>query len=253
MKLRRNKLGPRPSTPDSRPTRAFTLLEIVFAIALFSLVVAAMYSSWLTIVRGQKAGAKVAADVQRSRIVMHTIEEALTSVRAFAADIQYYAFVGEGGDNSSLSFVSKLSPSFPRSGEFDDGADVRRVTFSLEPGPSVDEGKQLILQQSEVLKDMTDDEKQYPLILAKNIKNLKFEFLDPNTMDWVDEWTETNKLPRLVRVTLQMGSQWEATPQDPVTRVIALPSVLVQSGWQGYSVVPPPSGPGPGLSMRPGQ
>lgn len=229
--------GSRPSTLDPRPSFAFTLLEIVFAIALFALVVAAMYSSWLTIVRGKKAGEKVAADVQRSRIAVHTIEEALTSVRAYAADIQYYAFIGEGGDNPSLSFVSRLTPSFPRSGKF--GAfDVRRVTFALEPGANFNEGKQLILRQNLLLMDMDVDEKEHPLVLAKNVKDMKFQFLDPHTMDWAEEWTQTNQLPSLVKITLQMGDQWESSPQNQLTRVIALPSVLVQAGWQGGSLNP---------------
>ena len=226
-------------TRKRRAPAGFTLLEIVFAIALFSLVVAAMYSSWLTIVRGKRAGEKAAADAQRSRIAIHTIEEALTSVRAFAADIQYYGFVAEAGDSPSLSFVSRLTSSFPRSGKFGD-FDVRRVTFSLEPGP--DQTKLLVLRQNLLLMDMDQDEKEHPLVLARNVKDLKMEFLDPQTGDWQDEWAQTNQLPKLVRVTLQMGNRWDATPQDQITRVISVPSVLVQAGWQGGALIP--RGPG---------
>ena len=38
----------------ARPARAFTLLELMLAIAIFSLVMAAIYSSWMLILRATK-------------------------------------------------------------------------------------------------------------------------------------------------------------------------------------------------------
>ena len=61
-----------------RKRRGFTLLEIMVALALFGLIAAAIYSSWFAIMRGAKVGLSSAAKVQRSRIAMQTIEEALT-------------------------------------------------------------------------------------------------------------------------------------------------------------------------------
>ena len=88
--------------------RGLTIIEIMVAMAIFVMIVAAVYSSWMAIVRGAVSGRKAAAAVQRSRIAVRTLEDALTSVRAFASDVQYYSFVGENGDDASLSFVAKL-------------------------------------------------------------------------------------------------------------------------------------------------
>jgi type II secretion system protein J len=211
--------------------RGFTLLELMVAMAIFGMVVAAIYSSWLAIVRGSQTGQKAAAAVQRSRIAIHTLEEALTSACSFAANIQYYDFIAENGSEASLSFVARLSPSFPRSGKFGD-LNVRRVTFSLEPGP--DYNKQLVLRQTPLLMDMDVDEKEHPVVLAKNVKDLKLQFWDVSQGDWVDEWTQTNQIPQLVQITLQLGGNDPNSPQvqQEITRFVGLPSITVQPGWQ---------------------
>ena len=59
----------------------FTLNEIMVALFLLGMVVAAVYSSWIAIIRGAKIGLNAAAEVQRSRIAVRTLEDALTSTR----------------------------------------------------------------------------------------------------------------------------------------------------------------------------
>jgi type II secretion system protein J len=145
---------------------AFTLVEIMVALALFGLLATAVFSSWSAVMRGSKVGLNAAAKVQRSRIAMATLEEALTSVRSFDADNQYYSFVGENGADATLSFVSRLSDSFPRSGKFGD-FNVRRVVFALEPGP--ESGKQLVLRQIPIMMDLDQDEKEHPVVIAKDV------------------------------------------------------------------------------------
>jgi len=183
--------------------------------------------------------------VQRARIAGRTIEETLGSVQSFALNQNYYAFVAENGSEAALSFVSRLSPSFPRSGKFA-GLDVRRVTFSLEGAP--DGGKQLVLRQTPLLMEMDKDEKNYPLVLAKNVKEFKTEFWDTRTQDWIDEWKFTNQIPVLVKVTLKLADNaYSSQVRQQVTRVVSLPSVMVQPVWQA-----PRLPPGPGANGNPG-
>ncbi len=229
--------------------RAFTLVEILVAIGIFSMVLAAIYSTWTAILRSSKVGLEAAAAVQRARIAGRTIEETLGSVQSFAANQADYAFVCENGSDATLSFVSRLSPSFPRSGKFA-GLDVRRVTFSLEPGP--EGGRQLVLRQNPLLTEMDKDEKNYPLVLAKNVKEFKTEFWDTRLQDWIDEWKQTNQIPILVRVTLKLADNaYSSQVRQQVTRIVSLPSVTVQPMWQVPRM--PPGGLGaPGQPGAPG-
>ena len=91
-------------------------LFLATAIFLFGMVVAAIYSSWNAVVRGSQAGLKAAATVQRSRVAMRTLEDALTCARSFTSDPEYYGFEAENGDDALMSFVARLPESFPRGG-----------------------------------------------------------------------------------------------------------------------------------------
>ena len=230
---------------------AFTLIEIMVALALFMLVAAAIFSSWSAVMRASKVGLTAAAKVQRSRIAMQTIEEALTSVRSFDADNQYYSFVGENGGGATLSFVSKLSTSFPRSGKFGD-FDVRRVTFALEPGP--DSGKQLVLRQNPIMMDLDKDEKSHPVVIAKDVKDFIMEFWDGKTSDWLDQWEQTNRLPAMVKITLRFKDGNFAQDTRENIKVVGLPSIAVATVWQRAGArggQPPGSGGPPGIIGAP--
>src|SRR5260370_33784614 len=59
---------------------AFTLVEILIALGIFSIVLAAIYSSWTAILRASKAGLEAAAAVQRARIAGRTRQETMCYV-----------------------------------------------------------------------------------------------------------------------------------------------------------------------------
>ena len=105
----------------------FTLLEMLIAISILTLIVAAIYSSWTAILRASKSAQDATASVQRARIVIRVLEDSLGSTHAFAQNIAYYSFVAENGGEASLSFVARLAKSFPRSGKFGDFDEIGRA------------------------------------------------------------------------------------------------------------------------------
>jgi hypothetical protein len=220
------------------------------AIFIFAMVFAAIYSSWFAIMRGAKSGLEAAGAVQRSRMAVATVDEALNCARSFASSIEYYSFVAENGDDATLSFVAKLPQSFPRNTRFG-SFDVRRVTFSVEPAPPPDSGRQLVLRQNPVLMDMDDVEKEHPIVLAKDVQSFELAFWDVRSGDWIDEWTQTNQLPPIVMFTLRWGDSHSLSrqSQQEITRVVTLPATSVPVSWQVPGA--PPNPPGPSF-VRPG-
>jgi hypothetical protein len=211
-------------------------------------VLAAIYTTWTAILRASKVGSDAAASVQRARIAIRTLEESLGSVQSFALNPNYYALLSENGSDASLSFVARLSKAFPRSGRFGD-LDVRRVTFSVESDP--ESGRRLVLRQNPVLMDMDKDEKAHPVVLAKNVQEFQTQFWDLKQNDWTDEWKPklTNELPVMVKVTLKLSLNAQSRDvHDEITRIISLPTSVVQAVWQR------PGGPGPqpGPAINPG-
>lgn len=217
-------------TSPGKRRGAFTLLEVMVAMFLLTIVVTAVYSSWSAVSKGSRTGLKAAAEVQRARIAMRTMEDALTSVRMFVSDADSYAFEGENGSKAYLSFVANLQQSFPRGGKFGDFT-VRRVTFGLEPG--AEQNFQLVLRQFPPLMDIDIDEQEHPVVLAKNVKRFELGFWDKKTGDWLDEWTQTNQLPPMVRITLEFGDKgFQPAKGAELTRIVALPAIAVPTTWQ---------------------
>ena len=222
--------------------RAFTLIEIMVSIAIFSILVAAVYSTWVLILKSSQVGQAAAAQVQRERITIRTIEDSLTCIQSFQASMQYYVFNVTNGDEPSLSFVARVPDVFPRNGRFD--SNLRRLTFAVEPAvgsdSSSDAEKDLVLRQNPILMDMDDAEQATPLVLAKNVKSFVVECWDTNALDWATEWDDTNSLPPMVRVTLTLGgnatSKSSTANTLAITREIAVPSSTLPSVVQNGSL-----------------
>ncbi len=210
----------------SRHSFAFTLIEVMMAMAIFTLVMAAIYSSWDLIMRASRVSQEAAARVQRQRVAIHTLEDSLTCVQSFQASMQYYSFV-VSEDPPELDFTSRLPDNFPRNGKFGD-LNVRQLQFSLAPGPDTEhQEKDLVLRQKPILLDMDEDEQKNPLVLARYVQAFKVECWDTNQVDWVTEWDNTNSIPPLIRVNLVLGSgktdYGNNAPTLAVSRVIAVP------------------------------
>jgi prepilin-type N-terminal cleavage/methylation domain-containing protein len=217
--------------------RAFTLVEIMVALAIFATVMIAIYSSWMSILRGSRVGQEAAVEAQRSRIAVRAVENSLVSLQMFQANIKYYYFFADtSGDFGVLSFVARLPRSFPRSGDFGDQA-LRRLTFTVESGPNTD--NVLVLRQNPVLFDPSVDEEENPLVLARNVRVFALEFWGPRSKDWEPEWLYTNQLPKLIRFTLGFGqpNQKILNPEDVVTRVVSLSAVPIPLGLQAGGAV----------------
>ena len=206
---------------------AFTLIEIMVAIAIFGMIVAAIYSTWVLILKSSRVGQETAAQIQRQRIALRTIEDSLTCIQSFQASMQYYYFVVQNGDQPRLSFTARVPAIFPRNGRFGD-FNLRRLTFTVEAGP--DSEKDLVLRQNPILMDVDQDEQSYPLVLARNVKNFAVECLDTNKGQWVTEWDDTNSIPPQVRYTLVLGGNDDfrgAAPTLGVTNVVTIQSIMM--------------------------
>jgi len=220
----------------SRPkeSRGFTLIEIMVAIAIFMLVMAAIYSTWALVMRATQVGQRAAAQAQRQRIALRTLENSLMCIQSFQASQKYYSFIVVSGDDPVLSFASRLPDGFPRNGKFGD-FNLRRLTYSLEAAGAG--SKNLVLRQNPILMDMDADEQSDPLVLARNVKQFLVECWDTNQLDWVTEWDNTNAIPPMLRVSLVFGGTTEdgtAVPETSVVRAFSMPSSempsVVQNG-----------------------
>jgi prepilin-type N-terminal cleavage/methylation domain-containing protein len=256
--------------PRQNRRGAFTLIEIMVAVMVFSMVIASIYATWALVMRATQVGQDAAAQAQRQRVVLRAIGDAVMGIESFQASPQYYWFNLVNGDEPSLSFVAHLPDTYPRTGKFvgaagGHDASTRRVMFSLETG--ADGEKDLVLRQKPILMDMDEDEKKYPLVLARNVRNFTIEWWGTNEMNeaaWNTDWNDnqTNTFPRMLRVHLELGAntaKGKDAPTFSATRIYAVSSqmmpVMVQRGiggplggpgGPGGLVLPPPGAQPPG-------
>jgi hypothetical protein len=114
--------------------------------------------------------------------------------------------------------------------------------------PGNDGGNNLVLRQTPLIMDADEDEIEHPIVLAKNVKEFSMEFWDSRLNDWVNEWKQTNQLPRLITFTLRLADTARPlSPVEEITRIVSIPSVTVQPMWQiprlpGAGGIPPGGG-----------
>lgn len=229
----------------------FTILEIMVAIFIFALVLTAIYSTWFGILKGTKSGTNAAARVQRSRIAMRTVEDAFLSMVMFHENIKHYYFFTEiHSDFSSVSMVARVPQNFLGSRYYGDQI-VRRVNFYVQPGQ--EGGNELVMTQMPILLNTNAAAiEPYSVVLAKDVSLFVVEYYDVQRSEWLEEWVNTNQLPRLVRFTLGQGKSksMSSEPDDVVTRVVAIPANVVGGIQTG---MPLPQQPGQFPGQLPGQ
>lgn len=218
--------------------RAFTLIEVLVALTIFSLVLSLLYGSWRILLQSTSAGLRLAATAQRSRMTLQVLEEALNSSVFFSANARHYAFLTDAsGGFSSLSFVAHLAPSFPGSGHYD-GESVRRVTFTVEPDETGSAA--LFLRQNSILDQVNDSPNTFPVLLARDVTSFDVGYWDTRKSDFVPEWKLSNSLPALVRVSIGFGhkNRFSQTPGEVVARIVRIPSAGVASEAQTGTPIP---------------
>jgi len=205
----------------------FTIIEIMIAISIFALVMVAIYSTWSAVLKGSRIGIKATTEVQRMRVSVRALEEAIGSAVMFVDNAKYYTFATDtSGSTAYISFVARLPDSFPGSGLFGD-QEVRRVCFYVQDG-------NLMLRQAPLLEATKKIGKPYEIALAPNVSVFDMEFYDGQANKWFAEWVSTNQLPRMVRIALSFSPNTQGRrPENITIRSIPLSGFAITRSGAG--------------------
>jgi len=211
---------------------AFTLLEVMIAMAILTVVVGAIYGTWRAIMGATRVSRVVATEVQQERMALRWLSQSMTYVMWYQANNDLYYIITPNDQDNVLSFVTRLPENFPRSGRFD-RVPVRRVEFTLQPGK--DGGNDLVLRQRLLTsEDYDQDELEHPFVMMSHVREMETEYYDLQTQDWVTEWPSSNQIPVRLRVTLKLDDKNDKFGQGREVYAEGVPaSVGVQSVWQG--------------------
>lgn len=199
--------GSRIHTPPPMPrdSRGLTLLEVVVASAILSLVLAALYTVFSRTLASKRVAEERAARARAAHIVLLRIAEDLQGSFPLAADGE--GFRGETRQveafpTASLSFVSAAQTALTARGM---AGDLRRVAYHLVPDPLEPSYYQLVRGvQLDIRADQDAADEAVPLL--PQVRGLRVRFFDGQR--WLEEWgggTTRGRLPRAVEVTLYVG------------------------------------------------
>jgi general secretion pathway protein J len=202
-------------------SRGFTLLEVLVASAILSLVLAALYGVFSRTLTSKRLAEERAVRARTARIALLRIGEDLQS--AFPPGSNTARFVSRAHratafPEDTISFVSltrvTLTSNNPE-------GDLCEIGYAVEPDPLVPTQRQLIRRVSSALApDRNRADETVPLLLQ--VRGLRFRFFDGRS--WQEEWGQEktqNTLPQAVEVVLYLPGSREEVAQ--FSTVIDLP------------------------------
>jgi len=206
--------------------RAFTLLEVMLAVAILALIAVSIFRFVMATVTAVQVSSEQIRDTVLMEAFSHYLREqmqALPPGRQGAIIGEAHRFDGVSTDE--LRWVCGPGPGlFTRnaSGEWFSTLTIQRAKLG--------KGYVLGLRRQDV--DARTEPSWLPLL--GGINAFEVRYFDPRAMAWMEKWTDNLVRPALVRIKL-----WRSVSPDPYEVVYPLPVVPLQPPG-----APPPGAPG---------
>lgn len=193
--------------------RGFTLLEVLLAFFIFSILFVTIYSSYSGTFKTINMTENRMALYRKAAITLEKISEDLQASyisflpqNSFGEPAAYTQFLGtdnevSGQDADSLSFFSRLQPLFSNEDETVSGL---VVSYSVILGNEEDE---LVLLRSESPEFIDDTEASNGLIVSDGLQAINFTYFDDDG-EAHESWDSDSeqfrgRLPRMVSIALE--------------------------------------------------
>ena len=199
---------------------AFTLVEAIVSVAVFSIVLAMVYGVFFSLARSTVVGAEATVEIQRQRIALKTIEDSLSGLVYYEQSKEQYSFLADTTifDYPSISFVSRVPPDFLGNKEFGSQR-LRRIEFTVEDDEDL--GRSLVMYQEALMQPVNTQDIREPKrwVLGPNLDTFFFVFWSTINNEWVSEWTETNSAPSRLKFELAFkGADGEAARIEEIQK-----------------------------------
>jgi general secretion pathway protein J len=215
-------------------TRGFTLLEMLLAMALTSVLAGSLYASMNTAFRGREAADRALGPAARVSATLAIIQDDLTAA-VVPAGLLAGEFLGEsserdGGEAADVLYFhsraadqSGLVPASP----------VVRVEYLVAEDEETGEA---VLERRTTANLLAPEEPEAtPVAICRGVQAFDVAYFSGT--DWSDSWDSTtvgNALPLAVNVTVELEPSGAGEPPYAMSRTFALPcsvpGALVEAG-----------------------
>ena len=216
----------------------FTLLELLLAISILSIVSTVTYMSFTAVVDAWQKGMTMSDELHHADYVVEQLVMGLRSAyfpQAGGTSDEHGFRHEDNGDDAGFSDVI----SWVKLGNALVGADrsfagtPHRVEFFVDSEGGDDSAAMIKAWRLYGLPDDFDPEELDPTLLATRITGFNcrmaedtsddIDLDDEELIDWLDEWEETNRLPTMIELTLYMDPLEEGGSPLMVQRVVEIP------------------------------
>jgi type II secretion system protein J len=223
------------TTPSTRASRGFTLIELVLAMALVSMVAASLYAGMHIAIQAKRTAERAVAPVRSAAIaadlVSRDLECALPPTGVLAGPFSGSASGGTiagGGEADMLDFycVGEDCPPGQQTHPMQEG--IRHVELAVRT--DVDPPQLVRRIDRNLLASAQQDPEEE--ILCRGVRSFQVRYYDGTT--WYNEWDSTannDSLPTAVQITLelQMDPGQSASQQVPGNNVYRVSRVIQMS------------------------
>jgi prepilin-type N-terminal cleavage/methylation domain-containing protein len=210
----------KPVVPNQRAAQAFTLLEVMLAVTILGVVVAAVYTTWSTALTAWKRGTQVLDSFQRERVVMETLQNLTRSALYFTSVPDLYQVRGETtpGLGSTVSFVTGSDVLLPHPEATTIG--LRRVALGMQR----DENGVVYLGIANLPAVLGAEADEWVWhVLSADVVGFGVQYRHPQHGTWSDRWEEPHLVPAALMFTVAFRGQARGGPPLIVTRAVEWP------------------------------
>src|SRR5215470_709964 len=184
--------------------QGFTLLEVLVASAILSIVLAALYGVFSRTLASKRLAEERAARARVARIVLMRIGEDLQSVLPPTTNNAFFKGETRAARNFSDDALSFVTLTHTASSRLAPEGELSEIAYLLEPDPVHTNQKQLVRRVHFVLSPPGNaTEEREPLL--PDVQGLRFRFFDGRT--WREDWRpeqEQNQLPQAVEAAVDL-------------------------------------------------
>ena len=233
----------RPPQCSDECRRGFTLIEILLTVAILVTVSVFVFMSFSAVTAAWRGGQRLTESLHHAD---YAVEQVVMGLRSAyypsAASVGYGFFLDDDGDGpgrwDEISWVKVGNALVGAQSSL--AGTPHRVALGQE---DADDGTEALAVRAWRLLDEIDDfdpDDVDPILLSRKLLGLNVrcrdpEVTDPEDVEWIDDWEDTNRVPHAVELTLYMPSANESEPLE-VKRIVEIPVGLLS--WGGQLSVP---------------
>ncbi len=201
----------------------FTFLELLVALGILVAAFAIIFTIFTSTLRAWHRGTEMLTELHHGDFVMEQLVQSLRSAAFFDSVPEFYEFRHEkrhaGGHPADvISWVTSSSAFMPLDSPYANG--LHRIVVTID---RTDRGRYGVAIRA--LPHLSEDDHMDadPWFVSTRVKGLECEVWDDEIGRWQSRWDESNAVPSLVKITLEMESAEDYGPPLRMQRAVEIP------------------------------